>query len=63
MPDSLLVTKVNLPILRRIFAPLEKILRPLSTGVRGGSLLMMVFAPAWYKIWLPCAGGSKSRNL
>jgi len=44
MPDSLLVTKVSLAILRHIFVPRKKILRRLSEGVRDGHSLSFVFA-------------------
>jgi len=48
MPDPLLVTKVNLPILRRTLVPRKKVLSQLSTGVQDGNLLTLVSAPAGY---------------
>jgi len=48
MPDSLLVTKVSLPILRPILVPRNKVLRQLSEGVQDGHLLTLVSAPAGY---------------
>jgi hypothetical protein len=38
MPDTLLATKVSLPILRHIFVPRQKVLRQLSEGVQDGHL-------------------------
>jgi hypothetical protein len=45
MADPLLMTKVNLPILRHILVPREKVLRQLSQGVQDGHLLTLVSAP------------------
>jgi ATP/maltotriose-dependent transcriptional regulator MalT len=62
MPDSLLVTKVSLPLLRHILVPREKILRQLSEGVRDGHLLTLVSAPPGYgktttvRMWVEKAG-------
>src|SRR3990170_3020299 len=62
MPDTLLLTKVNLPILRNIVVPREKVLRQLSEGVHDGHLLTLVSAPAGYgktttiRMWVEEAG-------
>jgi ATP/maltotriose-dependent transcriptional regulator MalT len=62
MPDSLLVTKVSLPMLRHILVPRKKVLRQLSEGVREGHLLTLVSAPAGYgkttaiRMWVEEAG-------
>src|SRR6266545_6974660 len=48
MPEPLLMTKVNLPILRHILVPRKKVLRQLSEGVQEGHLLTLVSAPAGY---------------
>jgi len=62
MPDPLLVTKVSLPILRRILVPRKKVLRQLSEGVQDGHLLTLVSAPAGYgktttiRMWVEEAG-------
>lgn len=51
MPDPLLVTKVSLPILRRIYVPRKKVLRHLSEGVQDGHFLTLVSAPgAWLSL-------------
>ena len=62
MSDPLLVTKVSLPILRRILVPRKKVLRQLSEGVQDGHLLTLVSAPAGYgktttiRMWVEGAG-------
>lgn len=62
MADPLLVTKVSLPILRRILVPRKKVLRQLSEGVQDGHLLTLVSAPAGYgktttiRMWVKEAG-------
>jgi len=48
MRDTLLLTKVSLPILRNILVPREKVLRQLREGIRDGHLLTLVSAPAGY---------------
>ncbi|MBI5033937.1 MAG: AAA family ATPase [Chloroflexi bacterium] len=48
MSDSLLVTKVSLPIMRRMLVPRKRILRQLSEGIQDGHLLTLVSAPAGY---------------
>ena len=48
MPDTLLITKVSLPLLRHVFVLREEILRQLSDGIRDGHLLTLVSAPAGY---------------
>jgi LuxR family maltose regulon positive regulatory protein len=48
MADSLLMTKVSLPILRHALVPRRKILRQLTEGVQDGHLLTLVSAPAGY---------------
>lgn len=48
MPDSLIATKVSLPILRRIFVPRQKVLRQLQEGIHDGHLLTLISAPAGY---------------
>ena len=64
MPDTLLLTKVSLPILRNIVVPREKVIRQLSEGVQDGHLLTLVSAPPGYgktttiRIWVEKAGYS-----
>jgi len=64
MPDTLLLTKVSLPILRNIVVPREKVLRQLLEGVQNGHLLTLVSAPAGYgktttiRMWVEKAGYS-----
>jgi len=64
MPDSLLVTKVSLPILRHILVPRKKVLRQLCEGIQDGHLLTLVSAPAGYgktttvRMWVKEAGHS-----
>jgi LuxR family maltose regulon positive regulatory protein len=64
MPDTLLLTKVSLPILRTIVVSREKVLRQLNEGVRDGHLLTLVSAPAGYgktttiRMWVQEAGYS-----
>ena len=48
MPEPMLVTKVNLPILRHILVPRKNVLRRLNAGVQDGHLLTLVSAPAGY---------------
>lgn len=48
MPDSLLATKISLPILRRTCVPRKKVLRLLREGFQDGHLLTLVSAPAGY---------------
>src|SRR5512147_331904 len=48
MPDTLLLTKVSLPILRNIVVPREKVLRQLREGVQDRHLLTLISAPAGY---------------
>lgn len=62
MPDTLLATKVSLPILRKTVVSREKILRQLREGVQDGHLLTLVSAPAGYgktttiRMWAEEAG-------
>ena len=62
MPDTLLLTKVSLPILRHIVVPRDEILRQLSEGVQDGHLLSLVSAPPGYgktttiRMWVEEAG-------
>jgi ATP/maltotriose-dependent transcriptional regulator MalT len=62
MPDTLLLTKVSLPILRNIVVPREKVLRQLREGVQDKHLLTLVSAPAGYgktttiRMWVEKAG-------
>ena len=62
MPDTLLLTKVSLPILRNILVPREKVLKQLREGVRDHHLLTLVSAPAGYgktttiRMWAEEAG-------
>ena len=62
MPEPLLMTKVNLPIVRHILVPRKKLLRQLSEGVQDGHLLTLVSAPAGYgktttiRMWVREAG-------
>src|SRR5512138_3767133 len=62
MRDTLLLTKVSLPILRNIVVPREKIIRQLSEGVQDGHLLTLVSAPPGYgktttiRMWVENAG-------
>jgi LuxR family maltose regulon positive regulatory protein len=62
MPDTLLLTKVSLPILRNIVLPREKVLRQLREGVQNRHLLTLVSAPAGYgktttiRMWVENAG-------
>ncbi|HLO16602.1 MAG TPA: AAA family ATPase, partial [Anaerolineales bacterium] len=62
MSDTLLLTKVSLPILRNIVVPREKVLRQLSEGVQDGHLLTLVSAPPGYgktttiRMWVEKAG-------
>ncbi|CAG0982204.1 partial serine/threonine-protein kinase PknK, partial [Anaerolineae bacterium] len=62
MSDSLLVTKVSLPIMRRMFVPRKRVLRQLSEGIQDGHLLTLVSAPAGYgkttiiRMWVEEAG-------
>jgi LuxR family maltose regulon positive regulatory protein len=62
MPDSLLVTKISLPMLRRISVPRIKILRQLNEGVHDGHLLTLVSAPPGYgktttiRVWVEETG-------
>lgn len=64
MRDTLLLTKVSLPILRQIFVPRQRVLRRLSDGLKDGHLLTLVSAPAGYgktttiRMWLEEAGHS-----
>jgi len=64
MPDTLLLTKVSLPILRSKVVPRERVLRQLREGVREGHLLTLVSAPAGYgktttiRMWMAEAGHS-----
>lgn len=62
MPNSLLTTKVSLPILRRNVVPRKKVLRHLQAGFEDGHLLTLVSAPAGYgktttlRLWAEEAG-------
>ena len=62
MPDTLLWTKVSLPILRNIVVPREKVLRQLREGIQDKHLLTLVSAPAGYgktttiRMWVEKAG-------
>ncbi len=62
MPDPLLMTKVSLPIMRRVLVPRKNVLSRLSEGVRDGHLLTLVSAPAGYgktttvRMWVEDAG-------
>jgi LuxR family transcriptional regulator, maltose regulon positive regulatory protein len=62
MPDPLFVTKINLPRLRNILVPRNKVLRQLSEGVQDGHLLTLVSAPAGFgktttiRMWVEEAG-------
>src|SRR5512141_3237783 len=62
MRDTLLLTKVSLPILRNIVVPREKILRQLREGVQDGHLLTLISAPPGYgktttvRMWVEQAG-------
>ncbi|MCL4861402.1 MAG: hypothetical protein KJZ93_18435 [Caldilineaceae bacterium] len=62
MPDSLLTTKVSLPILRRTVVIRKKVLRQLRAGFEDGHLLTLVSAPAGYgktttlRLWVEEAG-------
>ncbi|HEX5942507.1 MAG TPA: hypothetical protein VFY66_09520, partial [Anaerolineales bacterium] len=62
MPDTLLLTKVSLPILRNIVVPREKVLKQLREGVQDKHLLTLVSAPAGYgktttiRMWVEKAG-------
>lgn len=64
MPDTLLLTKVSLPILRNIVVPREKVLQQLNEGVQDHHLLTLVSAPAGYgktttiRMWVEEAGYS-----
>jgi LuxR family maltose regulon positive regulatory protein len=57
-----LVTKVNLPILRHILVPRDKVFGQLCRGVQDGHLLTLVSAPAGYgktttiRMWVEAAG-------
>jgi LuxR family transcriptional regulator, maltose regulon positive regulatory protein len=48
MPDSLLTTKISLPILRRTFVPRKRALGLMHKGFQDGHLLTLVSAPAGY---------------
>jgi LuxR family maltose regulon positive regulatory protein len=60
--EPLLVTKVNLPLLRHILVPRKQVFRQLSAGVQDGHLLTLVSAPAGYgktttiRMWVEGAG-------
>jgi LuxR family maltose regulon positive regulatory protein len=60
--DSLLITKVNLPLLRHSLVARKKVLRRLNDGLREGHLLALVSAPAGYgktttlRMWVEEAG-------
>ena len=62
MSDTLLLTKVSLPILRNIVVPREKVRKQLSEGVQDHHLLTLVSAPAGYgktttiRMWVEQAG-------
>jgi LuxR family maltose regulon positive regulatory protein len=62
MSDTLLLTKVSLPILRNIVVPRAKVLKQLSEGVQDKHLLSLVSAPAGYgktttiRMWVENAG-------
>ena len=62
MRDTLLLTKVSLPLLRNILVPRERVLRVISEGVQDGHLLTLVSAPAGYgktttiRMWVEKAG-------
>lgn len=62
MSNSLLITKVNLPLLRQLLVPRKKVLGRLHDGLRDGHLLTLVSAPAGYgkttttRMWVEEAG-------
>ena len=62
MRDTLLLTKVSLPLLRNILVPRERVLRVLREGVQDGHLFTLVSAPAGYgktttiRMWVEKAG-------
>src|SRR5512138_3778879 len=62
MRDTLLLTKVSLPILRNTVVPREKVIRQLSEGVQDKRLLSLVSAPPGYgktttiRMWVEKAG-------
>jgi len=62
MHDTLLLTKVSLPLLRNILVSRERVLRVISEGVQDGHLLTLVSAPAGYgktttiRMWVEKAG-------
>jgi LuxR family maltose regulon positive regulatory protein len=62
MSDTLLLTKVSLPILRNIVVPREKVLKQLREGVQDKHLLSLISAPAGYgktttiRMWVEDAG-------
>lgn len=62
MPDTLMMTKVSLPIMRRMLVPRKRVLRQLSAGIQDGHLLTLVSAPAGYgktttvRMWVEEAG-------
>jgi LuxR family maltose regulon positive regulatory protein len=62
MSDTLLLTKVSLPILRNIVVPRAKVLKQLSEGVQDKHILTLVSAPAGYgktttiRMWVENAG-------
>ncbi len=64
MSDTLLLTKVSLPILRNIVVAREKVLKQLHEGVQDNHLLTLVSAPAGYgktttiRMWVEEAGYS-----
>jgi LuxR family maltose regulon positive regulatory protein len=62
MPDTLLTTKISLPILRQVLVTRKKLLRRFSDGMAEGRLLTLVSAPAGYgktttiRMWVEEAG-------
>jgi len=62
MTDSLLVTKISLPLLRHVLVPRDNVLRRLNEAIRDNHLLVLVSAPAGYgkttaiRMWVEQAG-------
>lgn len=64
MADSLLVTKISLPLLRQALVPRDHVLRRLAGAIQDNYLLVLVSAPAGYgktttiRMWVEQAGCS-----
>src|SRR5512138_3714945 len=62
MPDTLMLTKISLPMLRNIAVVRERVDRQLSEGIQDGHLLTLVSAPPGYgktttiRMWVEKAG-------